>query len=440
MYFQGRCRQHQGLAGSVGRPLWSPIDEAMKLYVEVTHTEQSDLHTGIQRVVRNVLRHLLDLGSENGINVLPVIFRSGSFIVVSPERVFGPKAHRSRPGSGKWLAPLVSALPRRVRRFVEVRFGSSVAKLMRAEPKEKHVLLLLDASWGYEIWPTIELLKTRGLRVISVIYDLIPVTHAHTVVESLTRAFDHWLQGQIQFADCIVCISRSMAEVVQNHFREKMLSMRMSRSIPVSTFYLGAELDALNGGASVQEKILRLKGVASPIFLMVGTIEPRKNHRHVFEAFKKLWARGIDARLAIVGARDWKTDDLLAELGEHPEMGRRMLLIRDASDADLKWLYENATALIMASQVEGFGLPIVEARQMGLPVICSDIPVFAELAVAGTEFFRLGDVDDLARVILVHLALPHTRSRAKGGWINWRESSQQLLVAVRQAAGDAGIH
>jgi len=151
MYFQGRCRQHQGSAGSVGRPLWSPIDEAMKLYVEVTHTEQSDLHTGIQRVVRNVLRHLLDLGSENGINVLPVIFRSGSFVVVSPERVFGPKAHRSRPGSGKWLARLVSALPRRVRRFVEVRFGSSVAKLMRAEPKEKHVLLLLDASWGYEI-------------------------------------------------------------------------------------------------------------------------------------------------------------------------------------------------------------------------------------------------------------------------------------------------
>jgi len=256
------------------------------------------------------------------------------------------------------------------------------------------------------------------------------MTHSHNVVEPLVRAFDRWLNGQMRFSDGVACISRAMADVVRKYFEGKLPSVGPARSIPVSTFYLGAELDFVSSAGSVQDRVLSLKSVESPIFLMVGTIEPRKNHRHVFNAFKRLWAQGIDARLAIVGARDWKTEDLLAEIVEHPEAGRRLFLIRDASDADVKWFYENATALIMASEVEGFGLPIVEARQMGLSVICSDIPVFTELAADGTEFFRLGDVDDLVRVIVGHLAIGRARSGTKGGWITWRESSQQLLGAV----------
>jgi alpha-1,2-rhamnosyltransferase len=380
----------------------------------------------------------MDLGCEKQIAVLPTIFQNGSFVIVSPERVLKPKAPRHRTGDRNgimvgWTNRLVrgySTCHRRVRRFVGFRFGTSVAKLIRAEPNEQHVLLLLDASWPYDIWPAIEALKMRGLHVISVIYDLIPLTHSHTVVESLVRAFDRWLQGQMCFADSVVCISRAMADVVGNYFEEKMPSAGLARSIPVSSFYLGAELDFVRDAVSVQERVSTLKSVESPIFLMVGTIEPRKNHRHVFDAFRKLWAQGIDARLAIVGARDWKSEDLLAEIAEHPEAGRRLFLIRDASDADVKWFYENATALIMASEVEGFGLPIVEARQMGLSVICSDIPVFAELAAPGTAFFRLGDVDDLARVIVSHLGSRPVRSGTKGGWITWRESSQQLLGAV----------
>ncbi len=378
----------------------------MKLYVEVTHTEQSDMNTGIPRVVRNVLRNLLELGPAEGITVLPVVFRRGSFVIVSPEMVLKNKARQHRAGDNDrriigWTKDLVNGLSARcgrVPKFVRARVGRSVAKLINSEANQKHVLLLLDASWAYDIWPAIESLKMGGLRVISVIYDLIPMTHAHTVVESLVRAFDRWLHGQMRFADSVVCISNSMADVVRGYFQE------------------------------------RLSSVGSPLFLMIGTIEPRKNHRHVFEAFRRVWAKGIDARLAIVGARDWKTEELLAEIAEHPEAERRLFLIRDASDVDVKWLYENATALIMASEVEGFGLPIVEARQMGLSVICSDIPVFAELAAEGTEFFRLGDVDDLARVIMTHLALGRTGSRAGKGWITWRESSQQLLGAIRAVA------
>jgi glycosyltransferase involved in cell wall biosynthesis len=408
----------------------------MKLYVEVTHTEGSDMNTGIPRVVRNILKNLLEIGPSRGISVLPIIFQRGSLVVVSPERVLKNKATGQDHANnlwGRWNRFACKGLVR-FRRLLEL-FGVRllVARLVESEPRERHVLLLLDASWGYDIWPEIEALKARGLLVVSVIYDLIPITHSHTVVEPLVRAFEPWLLAQMRFCDSVVCISRSIASAIQAYFQQGMVSLGIARTIPVSSFCLGSDLDFADGRIVVQRKLLRLKSAASPIFLMVGTIEPRKNHRDVFNAFKKLWAQGVDARLVIVGARDWMSEDLLWEIARHPETEKRLFLIRDASDADLHWLYVNANALVMASEVEGFGLPIAEAGRLGLQVICSDIPVFSEFAGTGTEFFRVGDVDDLARVIAARVALPSAPVEGRGGWITWRESAQQLLGSIERS-------
>jgi len=218
-----------------------------------------------------------------------------------------------------------------------------------------------------------------------------------------------------------------MADVVGEYFQKRLQSTEMTRSIPVSSFYLGCDLDFVDDLNAVQEKILSLEKVKSPIFLMVGTIEPRKKHRDVLGAFERLWAQGVEARLVIVGGRDWMSGELLAEIAGHAEAERRLFLIRDASDSDLQWLYERAAALIMASEVEGFGLPIVEAKRAGLPVICSNIPVFAEIAAGEAEFFRLGNVDDLVRAILKRLASCGECATTSRGWISWRESARQLL-------------
>src|SRR6266404_5931752 len=68
----------------------------MNLYVEVTHTERSDMNTGIPRVVRNILRNLLELGPMEGIAVLPIIFQKRSFVVVPPKNVLRNKALAQR--------------------------------------------------------------------------------------------------------------------------------------------------------------------------------------------------------------------------------------------------------------------------------------------------------------------------------------------------------
>ena len=120
---------------------------------------------------------------------------------------------------------------------------------------------------------------------------------------------------------------------------------------------------------------------------MVGTVEPRKGHAQTLAAFERLWADGVDVGLAIVGGEGWHTESLMGRLRTHSERGRRLIWLARASDEMLLRLYDSAVALIAASEGEGFGLPLVEAAQHGLPIIARDLPVFMEVAGEHAFYF-----------------------------------------------------
>ena len=67
-------------------------------------------------------------------------------------------------------------------------------------------------------------------------------------------------------------------------------------------------------------------------FLMVGTVEPRKGHAQVLDAFERLWAHGGSQKLVIVGKPGWMLDDFVGRLKRHAERGRRLIWIERASD------------------------------------------------------------------------------------------------------------
>ena len=109
-----------------------------------------------------------------------------------------------------------------------------------------------------------------------------------------------------------------------------------------------------------------------------------------------------------------------------------------ASVADI---YHGADAVILLSQYEGFGLPVLEAQQLGIPVICSDLPVLREVAGDGAIFVSPDDPDAVAAAIHRLMTAPdHYRDMAERGRRNaakfsWDQAAQQT-VAVYQAAGD----
>ncbi len=124
-----------------------------------------------------------------------------------------------------------------------------------------------------------------------------------------------------------------------------------------------------------------------PTFVMLGTIEGRKNHLFILQ----IWLRLIEAygdeapRLLIIGQRGWECQAVFDLLDRNHGLRRAVTEINHCTDAELAAHLQGARALLFPSLVEGFGLPLVEALNAGTPVIASDLAVFREVG---------GDVPD----------------------------------------------
>lgn len=176
--------------------------------------------------------------------------------------------------------------------------------------------------------------------------------------------------------------------------------------------------------------------------LAVGRLNVRKNLASVFAAAKQSSDISPDLPLLVVGERDGKNQDLLPEIQEMVGE-RKIVFVGGVSNAELKWLYENASALIFASLDEGFGLPPLEAHQFGCPVLLSDIPVFRELYSSFGAFFNPRDPKDIAETlhgVLGSGRLPESASPVsqKFTWQGFVESLRAtvLVKEIQSAAKD----
>jgi alpha-1,2-rhamnosyltransferase len=295
------------------------------------------------------------------------------------------------------------------------------------------ILVLLDASWSYPIWPAVERFHRGGGRVVGVLYDLIPLTYPHTSTPEHVAAFGGWLRQHARHSDAFIGISRSVAAEIRAFLAGLTDGGRVSRRPNVDHFLLGSELDLFHAGASVRPVVAGIFGKAQNAFLMVGSIEPRKNHQFVLDAFDRFWAQGGTATLVLIGGHGWDNKRLLRRIAQHPRLDQQLFLLRDAIDAELEFAYRNAAALIIASEAEGFGLPIVEAFQHGLPVLCSDIPVFREIADGKATFFNLSESRNLTEALVAFCQQHDARrreARTPQSWYTWSESTDQLCAAV----------
>ena len=204
-------------------------------------------------------------------------------------------------------------------------------------------------------------------------------------------------------------------------------------------FHLGSELDLKDGRSSMPESLESVFAGPDPVCLMVSTIEPRKNHGYLMDAFESVWEQNGLAKLCIIGKPGWKCDELLARIRNHPENGRRLFLLESVDDDGLEYAYANAAVLVFPSMAEGFGLPLVEAMQRGLPVIASDIPVFRETGGDFVAYCDIGDPESLARMVLELERtgqVPVALDPEDWKWISWRESAEQLVEAVQKSLRD----
>ena len=140
-------------------------------------------------------------------------------------------------------------------------------------------------------------------------------------------------------------------------------------------------------------------GVPERFVLHVGTIEPRKNVAILLAAWHQLRATMPDVPpLVLCGKLGWQHESIEEALAEATAEGW-LICPGYAPDATVRALYERAAAVVCPSVYEGFGLPLVEAMAAGTPVVCSDIPVFREVAADAALFVPSGDAGEWARAV-----------------------------------------
>ncbi len=221
---------------------------------------------------------------------------------------------------------------------------------------------------------------------VAMIHDTIPLDHPEFSSPASSRRFPKKLAA-CGMADLVVFNSK--------HTKERATFwLQKSGHAPVGIVVaLGVE----------RSKPSERKPAFPARFMVLGTIEPRKNHRlllDVWNNFHQTLALDEIPFLDVVGARGWRNADVFRRLKSDPLAGIRIVEHGALSDAAVAELMTKATALLFPSIAEGFGLPVLEALNFGLPVICADLPVLKETAGSAPLYLPTSDAHKWAEAIL----------------------------------------
>jgi glycosyltransferase involved in cell wall biosynthesis len=395
-----------------------------RIFLDCTETVRLRANTGIQRAVRSIVGEGARLGTST-FECVPIVFNGRHFVGLDAGEIPGPfscgedrstwreRVRRMVTSGSQFSALRASILHPAIIGIVRQGASSlhwSLARLFSTQDSvhkpiefsDSDWIVLLDSTWEPDLRPELIRAKAAGAQVCVMIYDLIKIRTPELAPPGATAIFKRWLARSLPLADRVITISRSVREDVLQYLGE--CGLHAFPAGKVGWIHLGSNFVDANRVEAISADLHRLFGPGHPpSFLVLGTVEPRKSQSTVLDAFELRWRDGDQARLILVGREGWGSQDLIKRLRHHPELGRRMVWLERANDADVEFCFRHSTALINASTSEGFGLPIVEALQRGVPVIASDIAVFREVGGDHVSYFSPGD----------HVALAHAIGRCE---------------------------
>lgn len=399
---------------SADLPLARP---SRRLFVDVSANASTTLKSGIERVVSRQARELLSNPPE-GFRVEPVrlVNHDGHW------RYMYARAYTTQ------LLDLGDGLPDD--EVIEVIAGDV---FYSADYSPENVTSAsrqgLYAGW-----------RRAGVQISFNVYDLLPVTNPEWFPEFSRDIHANWLAAISADADQLICISGDVAESLRGW-----LSNRQTNNLPsVSSVHLGADFaePVKRQKDSSDEGVLLPALSSAPTFLMVGTLEPRKGYLQAIQAFEQLWSEGVNVNLVIVGAEGWRPlpheqrrtiPQIVKLIQQSRELGKHLFWLESLKDSALDEMYKRATCLLAASEGEGFGLPLIEAAQHGLPILARDIPVFREVAGPHASYFHASKFSELAtglkKWLSGHRDGKHTLPGAMP-WLTWTQSVNALKATL----------
>lgn len=390
-----------------------------QLLVDVTAIAQHDLKSGIERVVRTQLIELLRYPMR-GLRVEPV--------------------YLSAQG-GRWHYRYAQFYARQL-----LDMGSQTAPdpivdigsgdVFYSADYSPDAVVAAAASGLYAHW------RTRGVEVNFLIHDLLPVLRPEFFPANSDQRHGAWLACIADNADRLICISDAVKQEMMEWL--DLHQQNLNKHLKLAVLHHGADISTLSPQPTPISKTYPLLAqfAATPSFLMVGTIEPRKGHLQTLAAFDQLWESGAQINLVIVGNEGWgplapserrTIPQIVERLQQHPQLNKHLFWLQGVNDAYLQQLYLACACLLAPSEGEGFGLPLIEAARYKLPVLARDLPVFREVAQQHAYYFSGLGADDLAEAIRAWLEL-HAQGTSPASeampWVTWEENVRELLAVL----------
>ncbi len=378
---------------------FTPQPKMKQLFVDISELVQRDSKTGIQRVVKNILNELLK----------------------NP-----PKHYKIEPIYADEISQGYRYAHQFVSKFLDIPQNVLFDKAI--DFYEDDIFLGVDLNLTIIPFQEdyLQFISQKGVKVIIVVHDLLPILQADTFLPLATKYYLPWIKTIAKFHS-LIAISKSVKEELHSYLPNKK---------NISYFHLGAGITKLDtpSNLSKEQKSQLQRFKKSKTFLMIGTIEPRKAHAQTLESFELLWKKNIDISLVIVGKKGWLVESFLQKVQNHPQLNQRLFILQNVDNTYLQELYLVSDCLIAASYGEGFGLPLIEAAQHKLAIIARDIPVFKEVASKYAYYYEdtrspIPLAETLKQWLDLYKQDLHPKS-IEMPYLTWEQSTQKLLQNI----------
>jgi glycosyltransferase involved in cell wall biosynthesis len=388
--------------------------------------------TGIDRVELAYARHFLCGQSERA--VLPVLHLGGFLFAPSPAgarrfvAVLARRWEASAPSSRR--AYWADVIRTYVHLFTSAwRFGPWLRSKLRKHSGAPIFLVVSHHHVAHDF--TIAHIRRRfGAKTACLIHDLIPIEYPEYFEPGCERRYQRLSRSLGKHFDALIANSEATARALRRHIRLAPASPSPARPMRIA--------------APGVRAFPRPRAVAGPLdqpapyFVVLGTIEPRKNHLLLLNLWTRLAIEPSPPRLLVIGARGWENEQVVDML----ERSRRLRgLVEEhngLTDLEIGALLHRARALLLPSFAEGFGLPLAEALASGVPALCSDIPPFREIGREVPEYLDPLDLNAWGGAVSDYCRPDSSRRAAQidrlAGWRRprWKEH----FTAVEELLGE----
>jgi Glycosyltransferase len=382
----------------------------MKVYIDISEFMKIEVITGIQRVVREILIRFLKASSFDTI-LLVYQEKENNFNVIDNIR---------------FLACFDQEIEERDNVY-------SNLSIEIGEIEAGNVFFDLDVSWTSCLKRSflLPILKQNGVKIVAQIYDIMAITHFQYFTLHFTYTFMEFIGAQLLYADIII-VSTKASLLILKDFAQK-CGIKNFRGVVAP---LGSDFKRHSTFEyEVQSKVKEISKLNKYI-LMVGTIEPRKNHQLVLKAFDN-GLKNLELNIVFAGRIGWIDEQFLDYMYHHKQYGKRIFHIDNATNSDIDYLYKNAFIVAFPTHMEGFGLPLVEAIGRNVPVVATNIDVLKETGKDFCEYFDEDNIEEFIQIVYKLVKKPDYYQYKKNILqrykpFTWDESAQIILSTIQQ--------